>query len=240
MQTEKELRDKEQMLIHQGRMAAMGEMIGFIGHQWRQPLNVLGLIVQDLSFSFKQGALTQEYLDASTSKAKELVMHMSRTIDDFRNFFKSEKQKVRFLVKDVLEQALKLVTARFSEQQIALEVLVEDDAMVEGYPNEFAQVILNMLSNTSDVFQERKTGQPKIVIRIFRENARAVMSISDNAGGIPEEIIDRIFDPYFTTKDPEKGTGLGLYMAKAIIEKNMGGRLWARNTADGAEFRIEV
>jgi C4-dicarboxylate-specific signal transduction histidine kinase len=156
LQTEGELRDKEQMLLHQGRMAAMGEMIGFIAHQWRQPLNVLGLIVQELPVYYKLGGFTQEYLEASTLKAMEMIHNMAGTIDDFRYFFKTEKQKVWFAVKDLLVKALKLVQARFAEQQIALEVLVEDDVVLEGYPNEFSQVILNMLTNVSDVFQERK------------------------------------------------------------------------------------
>jgi signal transduction histidine kinase len=240
MELEQRITDKEQMLIHQSRMAAVGEMIGYIAHQWRQPLNTLGLIVQELPIYFKRGTFTQEYLDASAFKARELIAYMSQTIEDFRNFFKPEKKKVRFMIKDVLEQTLKLIKANFSEQHIALDVLWEDDSVCEGYPNEYGQVILNILRNVSDVFLERKVGKPNVVIRIFKDNERSVMSISDNAGGIPEEIIDKIFDPYFTTKDSEKGTGLGLYMSKAIIEKNMGGRLSVRNTVDGAEFRIEV
>ena len=145
-----------------------------------------------------------------------------------------------FSTAEVLERTLKLMKADFREQHIEPEVIVEGDPMCEGYPNEYGQVILNILRNVSDAFLERKVAEPRVVIRLSKEKERAVMTISDNAGGIPEEIIDTIFDPYFTTKGPEKGTGLGLYMSKTIIEKNMGGRLTARNAADGAEFRIEV
>jgi PAS domain S-box-containing protein len=235
-----ELRDKEQMLIHQGKMAVMGEMIGFIAHQWRQPLNTLGLIVQELPIYFKRGEITQEYLEASAAKARELIGHMSRTIDDFRNFFRSEKQKVPFRIKDMLEQTLNLVRPTLREKETVLDVSVECDTEVLGYANEYCQVILNILVNINDAFAERQVKEPRVTIRIFGDQGKCVMTIADNAGGIPEDIVDRIFDAYFTTKAPDKGTGLGLYMAKTIIEKNMGGRLTVRNTGEGAEFRIEV
>jgi signal transduction histidine kinase len=240
MELEQRITDKEQMLIHQSRMAAMGEMIGCIAHQWRQPLNTLNLIVQELPVYHRQGQLTEEHLAASTSLARELIAHMSQTVEDFRSFFRPGKEKVWFSAKDVLERTLKLMRADFREQHIEPEIIVEDDSTSQGFPNEYGQVLLNILRNVSDVFVERKVTEPRLVIRLFKENDRSVMTITDNAGGIPEEIIDRIFDPYFTTKGPEKGTGLGLYMSKTIVEKNMGGRLTVRNTADGADFRIEV
>jgi PAS domain S-box-containing protein len=240
LQTVEELQDKEQMLIHQGKMAVMGEMIGFIAHQWRQPLNTLGLIVQELPIYFKRGEITQEYLEASAAKARELISHMSRTIDDFRNFFRSEKQKVPFRIKDLLEKTLNLVMPTLREKQTVVDVSIGCDSEVEGYANEYCQVILNILVNMNDAFAERDIKEPRVEIRIFRDRDRCVMTVADNAGGIPEAIIDRVFDAYFTTKAPDKGTGLGLYMAKTIVEKNMGGKLSVRNTGKGAEFRIEV
>jgi len=240
MELERSITDKELMLIHQSRMAAMGEMIGCIAHQWRQPLNTLGLILQELPIYFRQGTLTEERLAASTSLARELIAHMSQTVTDFRNFFKPEKEKASFSVKDVLEQTLKFMRADFKMQRVEPDVIVEDDPMCEGYPNEYGQVLLNILRNVSDVFFEREVTEPKVVIHLFKENQRTILTISDNAGGIAEEIKDKIFEPYFTTKDPEKGTGLGLYMSKAIIEEHMGGTISVRNTTDGAEFRIEV
>lgn len=235
-----ELREKEQLLIQQSRMAAMGEMIGFIAHQWRQPLNNLGLIVQELARSYKRGAFTQEYLDDSTARAMQLIMQMSQTIDDFRNFFRVEKEKVPFRLNDVLAKTIKLVEASFREIDLHIDVLGEDAVDAQGYPNEYSQVLLNILLNARDVCLERHVEQSRVFIRVFRDNDRAVMTIADNAGGISEENIGRIFDPYFTTKGPDRGTGVGLYMAKTIIEKNMNGLLSVRNTAEGAEFRIEV
>jgi C4-dicarboxylate-specific signal transduction histidine kinase len=126
------------------------------------------------------------------------------------------------------------------DDQIGIEIFATDDPVIHGYRNEFAQVLLNILNNARDALTERGTDNPRVTITICSEDSRAVVIISDNAGGIPEEIIDKIFDPYFTTKGQQAGTGVGLFMSKAIIEKNMGGRLTARNTRNGAEFRIEV
>lgn len=237
-----ELQEKEQLLIQQSRTAAMGEMLGFIGHQWRQPLNSLGLIIQELSISFEMGDLTQEHLDWSTGNAMQIIRHMSQTIDDFRNFFKSNKEKVRFKINDVLLKTIKLAEVSFfQELDLPMDITgQEDDVVAEGYPNEYSQVILNILHNARDAALERKVEQPRISIRIFKEKEKAVMTIADNAGGIPEKNLDKLFDSYFTTKDPDKGTGIGLFISKIIIEKNMGGSLTVRNIGDGAEFRIEV
>ena len=133
-----------------------------------------------------------------------------------------------------------MIDDSFKSQHIAVEVVAKAEPAVFGYQNEYAQVLLNILNNARDALTERGTKDPKVTITIGAEGDRAVVTIADNAGGIPEEIMDKIFDPYFTTKGPQTGTGVGLFMSKTIIEKNMGGRLSARNTADGAEFRIEV
>lgn len=235
-----ELRGKELLLIQQSRMAAMGEMIGFIAHQWRQPLNILGLVVQEVSLSYSMGTMTQEQIDDSTDRAMQLIASMSRTIEDFMGFFKSEKRKVAFSLNEIVQKTIKLVDANFRQMNLAIEVFAQQEVLAEGYPNEYSQVILNILLNARDALLERAVPHPRLLISIFRENGRSVMTIADNAGGIPEGIMERVFESYFTTKGPEKGTGIGLYMAKLIIEKNMNGRLSLRNTDIGAEFRIEV
>jgi signal transduction histidine kinase len=135
---------------------------------------------------------------------------------------------------------LSLLEGSFQGQQIAIEVDVKGDPVVHGYPNEFSQVLLNILINARDALTERETAGPRVLITIGTDGSRAVVTIADNAGGIPEEIIGKIFDPYFTTKGPQAGTGVGLFMSKTIIEKNMGGLLAVRNAEDGAEFRIEI
>ncbi|HEY3308978.1 MAG TPA: PAS domain S-box protein [Desulfuromonadaceae bacterium] len=235
-----ELRQKEHLLMHQSRLAAMGEMIGNIAHQWRQPLNALGLIVQGLALEYEMGDFNKELLDDSTTKAMQVITHMSRTIDDFRNFFLPDKEKVLFKAREVVTKAVSLVDASFRDQQLSIVIDIREDSMIFGYPNEYSQVILNILMNARDAFIERKPDEPQVRIRLFRENNRAVITVSDNAGGIPQNYINKIFDPYFTTKGPDKGTGIGLFMAKTIIEKNMNGSLTVRNTGKGAEFRIEV
>ncbi|MRR34675.1 PAS domain S-box protein [bacterium] len=234
------LREQEQILIHQGRLAAMGEMIGNIAHQWRQPLNTLGLIIQGFPMSMDSGELTQEYLDERVGRAMQLIFHMSQTIDDFRNFFRPDKEKVRFDVKQVISNTLSLIGDNFRSLGIQVSFECQRDMDIKGYPNEFSQALLNILMNARDVLEERKVDGPRIMVRLFEENNRVVVTIADNAGGIDETIIGKVFDPYFTSKGPSNGTGLGLFIAKTIIEKNMGGALTVRNSGEGAEFRIMV
>ena len=235
-----ELHLQEQLLIRQGRLAALGEMIGNIAHQWRQPLNTLALIVQELSWYYDHEQFSKEYLDANVTRAMQVINHMSKTIDGFRNFFEPNKEILPFKACEVLAQTVSIVEAAFHELGLQVEVQADAEVMVNGNPNEFSQVILNILMNAKDALLERRTAVPRIRVRLYQEDGRAVLTITDNAGGVPPEIIDKIFDPYFTTKGPDKGTGIGLFMSKTIIEKNMGGTLSVVNTEDGAEFRIEV
>ncbi|BCR06517.1 hypothetical protein DESUT3_35860 [Desulfuromonas versatilis] len=235
-----ELREKDQLLLQQSRQAAMGEMINNIAHQWRQPLNALGLIIQSLPMLSEAGQNSQDHLESTTEKAMGIILDMSQTIDDFRNYFKPEREKVAFHLSDPVSRTVHLVLESFKDLKIAIEVETAQDPLVNGYPNEFAQVLLNILMNARDAIVERRVDAAKISIKITSENGRASIRIADNAGGIPEDILGKIFDPYFSTKSPDHGSGIGLFMSKNIIEKNMGGRLLARNSGSGAEFTIEV
>jgi signal transduction histidine kinase len=234
------LRKKEKMLIQQSRQAAMGEMIGNIAHQWRQPLNLLAIQVQQLLMLHDYGEFTRESLDSNVTNSMELIQHMSRTIDDFRNYFRPDKGKIEFELSEVITNTLSLIEDSFRNERIRIEIVTNDEPVINGYRNEFVQVILNILNNARDVLMEREISDPRVTITISAEGGRAVVSIADNAGGIPEEFMGKIFDPYFTTKGPQTGTGVGLYMSKSIIENNMSGRLTVRNIANGAEFRIEI
>ena len=242
--TEDELSRSEALLrealIHQSRMAAVGEMIGNIAHQWRQPLNMLGLLVQTIDYDYKTGNLNQVEMDDFINKAMEQIQHMSSTVDDFRNFFSPDKKKIRFTVQDEVRRTLSLLEETFNAERIQVSTETGENQEVEGYPNEFCQVLLNIISNARDALKERKPPEPRIQIRIGREGHQVVILIADNAGGIPEEIIGKVFDPYFTTKGPDAGTGVGLFMSKTIIEKSMGGSLTVRNGVEGAEFRIVI
>jgi len=240
LRTMEELREKDRIMMHQARLAAMGEMIGNIAHQWRQPLNTLGLVIQRLPFFYETDEFSKEFLETSTSEAMKLIQHMSRTIDDFRNFFRTDKEKMTFDINQVVRQTVNLVKESFRNEQIDITINCHDVPCITGFPNEYSQVLVSILHNARDALSERKINKARISIHSFAKDGKITVIIGDNAGGIDENIIDRIFDPYFTTKGPDKGTGIGLFMAKNIIENSMNGHLTARNTAEGAEFKIEV
>jgi PAS domain S-box-containing protein len=240
LQAVEALRQKERLLSQQSRLAAMGEMISNIAHQWRQPLNTLGLLIQQLPVFYGSDVFTREFLASNTTDAMKLIQHMSATIDDFRDFFRPEKEQTVFSVDKAIHQALSLVDVSFRNQNLSVDVLTEGNPVINGFPNEFSQVIMNIILNARDALLENGGENGIIHIRAGQTNDTVHITIRDNAGGIPEEIIDRIFEPYFTTKGPDRGTGIGLFMAKTIIEQNHGGRLHARNVQGGAEFRIEI
>jgi len=235
-----EVQERDRLLIQQNRMAAMGELIVNIAHEWRQPLNILALIVQEQAALYSQGSVNREDFTATSKKAMEVIGNMSRTIDHFGSFFRPDEERVSFRVSGVLTKVIAMIGASLRELRVSIEVTDQEDLDIWGYQNEFSQVIVNIMLNARDAFRERSVVEPRIFIRMSREAERGVVTIADNAGGIPEAIIDRIFDPYFTTKGPDKGAGLGLYMAKTLIERHMGGQLTVRNADAGAEFRIEV
>jgi C4-dicarboxylate-specific signal transduction histidine kinase len=235
-----QLRQKDQMLVLQDRLSVMGEMINNIAHQWNQPLNALGLIVQQLPFFYQTETLTREVLDQSTRQAMDLIKHMSQTIKDFRDLFKVDKQSVAFNVNDVVIRTLSLVEKTFTDQGIGFDLSLTDIPTATGFPNEYAQVLLNILMNARDALVGNKVADPLISIHSVAQGKTSVVTIMDNGGGIAEETLSRIFDPYFTTKGPEKGSGIGLFMSRTIIEKSMGGKLTVRNVGRGAEFSIEI
>jgi len=231
-------RKNEQLLIQQSRQAAMGEMIGNIAHQWRQPLNALGLVLQNIYFSYQMDELDDEFMEKSIDKGKMLTASMSKTIDDFRDFFKPNKLKERFNISTVIKNTTDLLEASYANNNITLETDLDETITIDGYPSEFSQVILNILSNAKDALIEHKERDRVVSIKAKSDGDEAVIMIEDNAGGIPEKIIEKIFDPYFTTKEEGKGTGIGLYMSKTIIENNMGGKLIVKNGKNGAVFTI--
>jgi len=240
LQAMEELRKKDKILMQQSRQAAMGEMIGNIAHQWRQPLNAVGLLVQDLTLSYEYGNFSKAYLDSSSKKIMQLVRHMSQTIDDFRNFFTPDKEKSEFDPGQVVERTLALIEGAMNSKGIRMEMSAQHAPAITGHPNEFSQVLLNIINNAMDALAETGGSDPYVGVSVGTESGKVVVTIVDNGGGIPEEIIPRIFEPYFTTKEQGKGTGIGLFMAKNIVEKSMNGRLTVRNCGAGAEFRIEV
>lgn len=234
-------KEQEQLLIQQTRLAAMGEMIGNIAHQWRQPLNALGLILQNLKFSYEIGELDEKMIDKSVKKATMLTENMSKTIDDFRNFFRPNKAKENFKINEGITKAVELIESTFEHNNIKLEKdFVSSEIEFFGFANEFSQVILNLLTNAKDAVLENKIENPLIIIQTKIDDEYIYISIKDNGLGIKDEIINKIFEPYFTTKDEGKGTGIGLYMSKIIIENNMNGKIEVKNEQNGANVIIKL
>ena len=230
-----ELQKKDALLLQQNRLAAMGEMLNHIAHQWRQPLNVLGLHLQQIPFFCEGPEHGRKLIENSVEEGMKLIHHMSRTIDDFRNFFRPNKESIRFSVSEAIEQTVSLLGDTFKHSNIDLEVRIRDNLHLDGYPNEFCQSLLNILQNARDALMQKGVTGGFIKIAAGISDDRNFISIRDNGGGIPEQNMGRIFEPYFSTKGGQ-GTGIGLYMTKSIIEGSMGGEVVVCNHADGAEF----
>ena len=227
----------DQVLIAQGRQAAMGEMIGHIAHQWRQPLGALGLVISNIRDAHRLGRLTPEFMEQSREDSQRLIQKMSSTINDFMNFFRQNKNESCFSVLDQVHQALALVDASFKHSRITVQVAGAPFEVL-GSANEFSQVLLNLLSNAKDAILDSKAEGGSVSIQLEQAGTEGVVRIVDNGGGIPPAILDRIFDPYFSTK--ELGTGIGLYMSKMIIVRSLKGRIEARNIDGGAEISIHL
>ena len=232
-------REKENLLIQQSKLAALGEMIGNIAHQWRQPISAVSAIIMNIKWTAISKGVPEDFINDKIKEANSQLNYMSQTIDDFRNFFKPDKEKEYFDVKVEVQKAYKIVEATLKNSEINLQIFTSSTYDVYGYPNEFSQVILNILSNAKDVIMEREIKEPKIEIDLYQKDKIVYCEISDNAGGIEKENMEKIFDPYFTTKESH-GTGIGLYIAKEIIEKHMNGQLNIENSKLGAKFTISV
>jgi PAS domain S-box-containing protein len=240
-------REQERMLVQQSKMAAMGEMIGAIAHQWKQPLNAIALIAQCFKDDYEYNELNADVIDEHVSEIMKQVDFMNNTIDDFRNFFKPSKRMKKFNLCSAVMDVLSLITPQLKSSYIEVitdeSCIIKKDTLVKGYPNEFKQVVLNILANSKDAILEQRhkkklkgTEAGKIFISLKSENSTLCALFRDNGGGIPHDVMVHLFEPYFTTKGG--GTGIGLYMSKTIIEDKMKGRIEASNTEDGAEFRI--
>jgi PAS domain S-box-containing protein len=233
-------KEQEQILIHQSRMAAMGEMIGNIAHQWRQPISTISLLIQDINDAYEYGELDQKYLDDFSDKTLKQIRFMSETIDDFRDYLRPDKSRKSFSLVESVRNSMKIMDATFKNNNVRVIFDFERDIVVPGYKNEFSQVLLNIFKNVKDEIELRKIKEGMLRITLEDGGEKAILTIEDNAGGIPEAIIDKIFNPYFSTKEEFGGTGIGLHMSKNIIETNMDGSIRVENTDLGAKFTIEL
>lgn len=238
-----ESRKKDQIMYQQARLASMGEMIGNIAHQWRQPLNALMLLIQTFKVKSQNGKLTQEFIDMQVEDGLKIAQRMSQTIEDFRNFFNSSNNKECFNLKENIRDSISLVDAFLKQNEITISLECADDIMLCGYKSAFSQVILNLIKNAEDVLNEREIFPAKIgiVVEKFKENdikEYVKILLMDNGGGIKLDDIHKVFEPYFTTKHKSVGTGIGLYMSKQIIEKQMQGSIEVRNVRYDDAFNI--
>ena len=233
-------REKDQYLAHQARFAAMGQMMSAIAHQWRQPLNNIGLIIQSASLDFKDGKLDQERFDCMVAEAMSSLSFLSETITIFRDFFRGKASGPQFDLLQTVERTCALLRAELDNLGIKIKVTSEETTLLKGNATELSHAIINIINNAMEALIERKTGEPVIEISCEITKLTARVVICDNAGGIPEEVIDNIFDPYFTTKFMSQGTGIGLYLTRMIIEKQLKGMVKVQNRERGAAFTIEL
>ena len=234
---EKTIQEKDRQLFEQSKRAEMGEMIGNIAHQWRQPLAIINTIVAILKEKNSVTILSQDELKEKLEKMQTRIYYMSDTIEDFMNYYRPDKEKSSFKILDAIMQALEVTHI---SEKTKLNIDADETLTLYGLKNEYIQVIVSILSNISDLTIERKIKNPKINIQLYSKSNSYILSIADNLGGIKDENLSKIFNPYFTTKHQSMGTGLGLYIAKMIIEETMNGSLEVSNIDGGATFTIRI
>ena len=228
-----ELKQKDNMLINQSRHAAMGEMIGMIAHQWRQPLSAISMDANNMLLDIAMDNLDMKVSEEYANSIAGHTQHLSQTIDDFRNFFKPDKVIYKVNIKDILEQTLSIVKDSLKNNNIELTRSIETQKEVDAYPRELMQVFVNIITNAKDALVSNKIEKAQINIRVYEDEKYVNIEVLDNGGGIDLKILPKVFDPYFSTKDEKTGTGLGLYMSKMIIEEHLSGRIEISNSKDG-------
>lgn len=239
--SKKELLELQTIAIEQAKSAVMGEMISLIAHQWKQPLQTLSILVQKISITkMLEGELSDEFIEKLSNDASLQLEYMSRTIDDFRDFLKPDKSKHTISATELVQKVEDFLSYMFKVDNIAFKKEILQDVKLKLYVNDVIQVLINIIKNARDAMLEKGTINREISLHVDCTHTHFVIEIQDNAGGIPEEIIDQIFARYFSTKNSQNGTGLGLYMSKKIIEEHCLGKISVKNRDNGALFTIEL
>ncbi len=233
-------REKDSLMMMQSRQASLGEMVGNVTCQWNSPLNMIKENIHEVYNDFINGNLEKDKFEKVTNDISYEIDKLTSIITDFQAFFKPETEKNTFELDKIVRKAIKLIEPALKNNNIAIEVDLQEGIKIHGYQNEYIQVILILLNNSMDVLLQRKIENPIIKIFLRFEDNSSILTVTDNAGGISENLVNKIFDPYFTTKKGGEGTGLGLYLSKSFIERDMGGKLTARNADRGMEFKIEI
>jgi PAS domain S-box-containing protein len=237
---QQQLKSQEELMIFQSRHAAMGEMISMIAHQWRQPTTVISLCANNILTDVILDEIDQESLRRNSQDIIDQTEYLSQTIDDFRNFFKPNKQKSEVRIQEVVEEVKNMMKATLGNHQIELFENYSSSKKIKIYKKELVQVLINLIKNSQEILVEKNSDIKIIFINEYIKNNNVILQICDNAGGIEQENIHKIFEPYFTTKDEKNGTGLGLYISKVIIEKHLKGTIKAFNKDQGACFEISL
>ena len=235
-----ELKEKEKMVIHQSKLSAMGEMISMIAHQWRQPLSTISSMLTRIKLKNDMNKLDKIFLDNMLSDMNKYIQYMSTTIDDFRNFFTIDSKKELLSLNEIVLSASKMLEKTFLSQKIKIEITNKELTKINLPKNELIQVVLNILNNAKDAFLEKNISNSIIKISFEEERNQQKIFIEDNAGGISENIISKIFNPYFSTKTKKNGSGLGLYICKNILEKDNLGDIEVSNIENGTIFIITI
>jgi len=222
-------RKKDQIMFQQARLASLGEMLQNIAHQWRQPLGALIMIIQSFQSKFLSGKLTEEFIDSRVEDAGVLAKNMSDTLEDFRTFFDPNKSHKSFSIKQVIDKSLDLTKYQLEKDGVIVTFTMNDDIKIYGFENELTHVILNLINNSRDALCQNQIKNKKIIIIVKETNKNVFINVIDNAGGIKSDIMEKVFDPYFTTKHKSVGTGIGLYMSKQMVEKHMSGKIGCKN-----------
>ncbi|UTJ06923.1 sensor histidine kinase [Arcobacter roscoffensis] len=231
---------KDELCIQQSKMAAMGEMIGNIAHQWRQPLMELSSVLMVLESKIElNGKISNSEVLEAIKKSDKLTKHMSNTIDDFRSFFSKEKEKVKFIISDQIKRVVNILSTTLNNKDIKVNIVIKSNPIILGFKNEYSQALINIITNAKDELINRKIENGHIDVKVYEENGFCITEVSDNAGGIKPEYINEIFKP-FVTFDKKNGTGIGLFMTKLIVENNMNGKIVVQNENNGAKFKISL
>lgn len=233
------IRDQEEMLIAQSRLAAMGEMMSMIAHQWRQPIATMSLMITDYDVRSTIEGRERGEVDDILMRISETLGYMSDTVNDFQTYFKPNNALEQAALAQIIERAIHFTQPRLTMYRIDLKIRCDERITIMTYVNELVQVLVNLINNATDAIRERG-GEVKdrwIVIEVHEHDSEVTLEVSDSGGGIPESIVGKVFEPYFSTKS-KNGTGLGLYMAKMIVEKHGEGKIEVENAKEGAKFSI--